>query len=170
MWFEKRYARHRRGKAFLVRYCDDFIACFQHERDARHFLAELRKRLADFKLEVGPSKTGLIRFGRAAPWHCRKDGLLSPRTFNFLGFTHYVSRSRRGYFVVGRRTERKRFQKKLQEHLRALRVRGGTAMLCYFRQHMQGHIRYYGVSGNYRQVGGVCSLCQPLVVQVAEPP
>jgi len=64
-------------------------------------------------------------------------------------------RSRRGYFVVGRRTERKRFHRKLQalsERLRSLRVCGGTAMLRYFRQHMQGHIQYYGVSGNYRQL------------------
>jgi len=155
IWFEKRFARRCCGKAFLVRYCDDFIACFQHEGDARQFLTELRKRLANFELEVEPSKTGLIRFGSAAPWHCRKEGLRRPKTFNFLGFTHYVHRSRRGYFVVGRRTERKRFQRKLQElneRLRALRVHGGTAMLCYFRQHMQGHIRYYGVSGNYRQL------------------
>jgi RNA-directed DNA polymerase len=155
MWFEKRFARGCGGKAFLIRYCDDFIACFQHEGDARGFLAELRKRLASFELEVEPSKTELIRFGSAAPWHCRKEGLRRPKTFTFLGITHYVSRSRRGYFVVGRRTERKRFRRKLQalsERLRALRVRGGTAMLNYFRQHLQGHFRYYGVSGNHRQM------------------
>ena len=115
MWFEKRFARRCCGKAFLVRYCDDFIACFQHEGDARLFLTELRKRLANFALEVEPSKTGLIRYGSAAPRHCRKEGLRRPKIFNFLGFTHYVNRSRRGYFVVGRRTERKRFQRKLQE-------------------------------------------------------
>jgi hypothetical protein len=155
MWFEKRFARHCRGKAFLIRYCDDFIACFQSEEDARRFFAELRERLADFALEVEPSKTGLIRFGSAAPWNCKRDGLRRPQTFDFLGFTHYVHRSRRGYFVVGRRTERKRFHRKLQalsERLRSLRVHGGTAMLRYFRQHMQGHIQYYGVSGNYRQL------------------
>jgi len=155
MWFEKRFARGCAGKAFLIRYCDDFIACFQHEGDARRFLGELRKRLASFELEVEPSKTGLIRFGSAAPWHCQKEGLRRPKTFTFLGITHYVSRSRRGYFVVGRKTERKRFRRKLQalsERLRALRVRGGTAMLSYFRQHLQGHFRYYGVSGNHRQL------------------
>ena len=155
IWFEKRFARQCRGKAFLIRYCDDFIACFQCEEDARQFLTELRERLADFELEVEPSKTGLFRFGSAAQWNCKRDGLRRPQTFTFLGFTHYVHSSRRGYFVVGRRTERKRFQRKLQglnERLRALRGRGGTAMLCYFRQHMQGHIRYYGVSGNYRQL------------------
>ncbi len=155
MWFEKRFALRCRGKAFLIRYCDDFIACFQSEEDARRFLVELRERLADFALEVEPSKTGLVRFGSAAPWNCKRDGLRRPQTFDFLGFTHYVHRSHRGYFVVGRRTERKRFKRKLQElneRLRALRVRGGTAMLCYFQQHMRGHIQYYGVSGNYRQL------------------
>ena len=155
MWFETRFARRCGGKAFLVRYCDDFIVCFQHEGDAQRFLSELRERLGDFELEVEPSKTGLIRFGSAAMWNGQKDGRRCPQTFNFLGLTHYVSRSRRGYFVVGRRTEGKRFRGKLRElneRLRALRVRGGTAMLCYFRQHLQGHIRYYGVSGNHRRV------------------
>lgn len=152
IWFEKRFARHCSGKAFLVRYCDDFIACFQHEGDARRFLTELSERLGNFALEVEPSKTALIRFGSAALQHCQNDGRHRPQTFNFLGLTHYVSHSRRGYFVVGRRTERKRFRRKLKElsaRLRALRIRGGTAMLTYFRQHMQGYIRYYGVSGNY---------------------
>ncbi len=155
MWFEKRFVRRCRGKGFLIRYCDDFIACFRYEGDARRFLTELRERLADFALEVEPSKTGLIRYGSAAVRNCKQDGLRRPQTFSFLGFTHYVSRSRRGYFVVGRRTERKRFRRKLQElneRLRALRVRGGTAMLGYLRQHLQGHIRYYGVSGNHRQL------------------
>ena len=128
---------------------------FNPKRTPGDFFVELRERLADFALEVEPSKTGLVRFGSAAPWNCKRDGLHRPQTFNFLGFTHYVHRSRRGYFVVGRRTERKRFNRKLQalnERLSALRVRGGTAMLCYFQQHMRGHIQYYGVSGNYRQL------------------
>jgi hypothetical protein len=166
MWFEKRFARRCDGKAFLVRYCDDFIACFQNEGDARRFLSELKGRLGDFELEVEPSKTGLIRFGSAAMWNCQKDGRHRPQTFNFLGLTHYVSRSRRGYFVVGRRTEGKRFRGKLQElneRLRALRVQGGTAMLCYFRQHLQGHLRYYGVSGNHRQLAAYVYFASRLV-------
>lgn len=166
MWFGRRFARRCAGKAFLVRYCDDFTACFQHAGDARRFLIELRGRLASFELEVEPSKTGLIRFGSAAPWHCQQEGLRRPQTFNFLGLTHYVGRSRRGYFVVGRRTERKRFGGKLQalsERLRALRVRGGTAMLSYFRQHLQGHFRYYGVSGNHRQVAAYAYLASRLL-------
>ena len=155
LWFEKRYARTCRGKAFLVRYADDFIACFQCENDAGRFVEELRKRLADFELEVEPSKTAVLRFGSAAVHHCKRDGLHRPQTFSFLGFTHYVSRSRRGRFLVGRRTEGKRFRKKLKEldqRLRKLRGHGGKAMMEYYRQHLVGHIRYYGVSGNYKQL------------------
>ena len=65
LWFEKRFARRCRGKAFVVRYCADFIACFQAETDARRFLVELQQRLSDFELEVEPTKTRLLRFGSA---------------------------------------------------------------------------------------------------------
>ena len=155
MWFEIRYARTCRGKAYLVRYADDFIACFQNEEDARRFRSELTKRLAEFDLEVEPSKTAVLRFGSSAQRNCDRDGLRRSKTFNFLGFTHYVGRSRSGRFVVGRRTEGKRFRKKLQmlnKRLRQLRVEGGKAMMDYFKRHLGGHIRYYGVSGNYRQL------------------
>ena len=114
MWFEKRYARTCRGKAYLVRYCDDFIACFRKEKDARRFRLELTKRLAEFDLKVEPSKTAVLRFGSEAQRNCKRDGLRRLKTFNFLGFTHYVGRSRSGRFVVGRRREGKRFREKLQ--------------------------------------------------------
>ena len=57
VWFEKRFAKSCRGKASLVRYADDFVACFHQEEDAKRFVQELTKRLADFNLEVEPSKT-----------------------------------------------------------------------------------------------------------------
>ncbi|MCG6895772.1 MAG: hypothetical protein LJE60_01495, partial [Thiocapsa sp.] len=58
---------------------------------------------------------------------CHQDGLSRPKVFNFLGFTHFVTRSRSGRFLVGRQTEGKRFRTKLKalnERLRALRVAG----------------------------------------------
>ena len=154
-WFEGRFAKTCRGKAFLVRYADDFVACFQHEEDARRFMTAMAERLAAFGLEVEPSKTTLIRFGSDASRHCRKDARRRPATFNFLGFTHYVGASRSGRFVVGRKTEGKRLRKKLQEvnqRLRTLRIEGGRAMTMYLRQHLQGHIQYYSVSGNSRSL------------------
>ena len=134
---------------------DDFIAGFQDEGDARRFVEELTKRLADFDLEVAPSKTAVRRFGSAPTQNCERDGQNRPQTFNFLGLTPYVSRRRRGSFAVGRRTEGKRVRKKwkaLNQRLSELRQPGGKAMQEYFRQPLEGHLRYYGVSGNYQRL------------------
>ena len=85
----------------------------------------------------------------------RHQGLAKPPTFNFLGFTHYIGRSRRGSFVVGRKTQRERMAKKLKafgERLKRLRSAGGKAMMLYARQHLRGHLAYYAVSGNSRSL------------------
>jgi RNA-directed DNA polymerase len=155
LWFERRFKRSCRGKAYLVRYADDFITCFQYEEDARRFVQALEKRLAAFDLEVEPSKTRVLRFGSRARQDCHRDGLGRPETFHFLGFTHFVSLSRRGRFVVGRKTEGKRFRGKLRllnQRLRNLRVEGGRIMMEYTRNHLRGHIQYYGVSGNMKSL------------------
>jgi RNA-directed DNA polymerase len=155
LWFETRFVKLCRGKAYLVRYCDDFIACFEGEEDAKRFRHELTGRLVAFDLEVEPTKTGVLRFGSQAEQDCHKDGRCRPETFNFLGFMHFVGHSRKGRFVVGHKTEGKRFRKKLKglnQRLRALRVAGGKAMLEYFQHPIRGHIQYYGVSGNIRWV------------------
>jgi group II intron reverse transcriptase/maturase len=154
LWFEKRFARQCAGRAYLIRYADDYVACFEHEADARCCLSAMMQRLAQFDLEVEPSKTAILRFGRQALGIKARDTQGS-RTFIFLGFTHYVGRSRKGRFVVGRRTEAKRVRKKLKhlsEHLRGLRTQGGRAMVGYLIRHLRGHIQYYVVSGNGRGV------------------
>ena len=155
LWFEKRYAKTCRGKAYLVRYADDFVACFEDEQDAKCFVAQLQQRLLAFGLQVEPRKTAMLRFGALAPWGCRRDGLRRPQSFNFLGFTHFVKRTRRGGFAVGRKTQRQRVRSKLKalgQRLSRLRLAGGRAMVDYARRHLEGHIQYYGVSGNTRSV------------------
>ena len=155
LWFEKRYANTCKGRAYLVRYADDFIGCFTNEDDARRFKEELTDRLAKFGLEVEPSKTCLIRFGARAARDCSKDGAKRPATFNFLGFTHYVGKSRTGRFVLGRKSQRERITKKLTEvsvKLAKLRVKGGREMMDYAKRHLQGHVGYYAVSGNAQSV------------------
>ncbi len=154
LWFERRFARGCEGKAYLIRYADDYVACFDQEADARRFLAEMPQRLAQFDLQVEPSKTAILRFGRQAMGRKARDPQ-GPRTFSFLGFTHYMGRSRKGRFVVGRKTDAKRKRKKLKqlsERLRKLRAEGGQAMVAFLRRHLRGHIQYYGVSGNSRGV------------------
>ena len=156
LWFEKRFARECEGKAYLIRYADDYVACFEQESDARRFLMAMTERLAQFDLEVEPSKTAILRFGRQALGRTASQSQ-GPRTFSFLGFTHYVGRSRRGRFVVGRKTDAKRVRRKLKqlsERLRGMRAQGGQAMVAYLRRHLRGHIQYYGVSGNSRGVAG----------------
>lgn len=151
LWFEKKFRKTCHGEAYLVRYADDFLACFGSQGDAERFHAELSVRLAQFALEVEPSKTKRLRFGRFAQAHCHKDGRERPETFTFLGFTHYVSTSRTGQFVVGRRTDTKRMRRKLLElkqRLKALRTKGGRVMTDYVRLHLLGYQQYYGVSGN----------------------
>jgi RNA-directed DNA polymerase len=155
LWFEKRYAKSCRGEAHLVRFADDFVACFQWEDDAKRFLSELKDRLAAFDLEAEPTKTRILRFGDLAQTLCKREGLRRPETFNFLGFTHFVTRSRRGRFMVGRKTQRERLRKKLKElsvRLDILRAHGGRAMMGYVQQHLRGHFQYFGVSGNIRSL------------------
>jgi len=162
LWFEKRYRRSCRGEAHLVRFADDFVACFEDEADARRFIEALKERLAAFDLEVEPTKTAVLRFGNQAERDSHRDGLRRPRTFNFLGITHFVGRTRKGNFAVGHKTERKRFSQKLKrldEMLKQLRLDGGKAMMSYVQQHLRGHIQYYGVSGNIRSLRRYYYVC-----------
>jgi RNA-directed DNA polymerase len=155
LWFEKRFARSCQGRAALVRYADDFVACFEYESDARRFREELPRRMADFALRLAESKTALRCFGSRARAQCRRLGLRRPETFTFLGFTHYVSRTRHGRYTVGRKTSGVRMRRQLtvlSGRLRALRIAPGSAMLIYLRRHLQGYLQYYGVSGNLRCV------------------
>ena len=155
VWFEKRFVKSCRGKAYLVRYADDFVACFNLEEDAKRFMEELNHRLAEFDLEAEPTKTRLLRFGDQARAQCKREGLRRPQTFNFLGLTHFVGRTRSGRFVVGHQTQGERIRKKLKAlnvRLAALRTHGGQAMVAYVRRHLQGHIQYFGVSGNSRSL------------------
>lgn len=154
-WFEGVFARTCRGRAFLVRYADDYVCCFEVESDAKRFMSAMTERLVAFGLEVEPSKTSLMRFGTRAAGASVDDGLRRPATFSFLGLTHFCGKSRKGRFVVGRKTEGKRMLKKLKElgqKLQDLRTEGGKAMVQFVRQHLQGHFNYYGVSGNSRGI------------------
>jgi RNA-directed DNA polymerase len=154
LWFEQRFAKGCQGKAFLVRYADDFVGCFECEADARGFEQALKERLAQFALEVEPSKTALLRFGDLAPALCKRDGDRRPRTFNFLGFTHYMA-LKRGRAKLGRKTQRERVTKNLKAlgaRLKVLRIEGTRAMQEYVRLHLRGYIQYFGVSGNSKSV------------------
>lgn len=107
----------------IVRYADDLVVGFEHEDDARRYLDAMRARLEEFTLSLHPDKTRLIEFGRHAAAHRERRGLGKPETFNFLGFTFICGRSRRGGFLIKRKSRRDRVRAKLGEIKEELRRR-----------------------------------------------
>jgi group II intron reverse transcriptase/maturase len=155
VWFERRFAKTCRGKAFLVRYADDFVVCFEWESDARAFEQQLTERLKEFSLEVEPTKTALIRFGDLTPILGKRDGLRRAATFDFLGFTHYLRVRKSGRVQLSRKTQATKIRRKLNdlgERLSRLRVRGQQTMQQYVLRHLLGHRAYYGIAGNAKSL------------------
>lgn len=153
LWFERRFRRQCRGEAYLFRYADDFLACFQYRGDAERFLSELKERLGQFHLEVEPTKTKLLAFGRFAREQAQRQGK-EPETFDFLGFTHYCGLTRYGCFKVKRRTSKKKFRAKLKEikgWLKAERSRLPKGeLLRQAKSRLVGHLQYYAITDNGR--------------------
>lgn len=52
LWFEKVVKKYCIGKAYLVRYADDFVACFEFKEEAEAYYKALMERLTKFNLEV----------------------------------------------------------------------------------------------------------------------
>lgn len=155
LWFEKRVKRNCRGYARLIRYADDYVACFQSEVDAKCFMQEMVNRLREFHLEVAPEKTKRLEFGVFAQSKAKSRGERAA-TFDFLGFTHYCSRSRNGRcFRMKRKTISQRFTVKLKgykEWLKANRVRPTADILKLTAAKLRGHFAYYGVTDNYKSI------------------
>jgi RNA-directed DNA polymerase len=104
LWAAQWQRRKATGDMIIQRYADDIIVGFEQEEDARLFLEEMRVRLEKFALSLHPDKTRLIEFGRHAAANRRQRGLGKPETFTFLGFTYICGRSRKGKFLVKRKT------------------------------------------------------------------
>lgn len=123
LWAERWRRRNARGDMIVTRFADDIVVGFEHEADARRFWDEMRQRLREFALTLHPDKTRLLEFGRHAAENRAERGLGKPETFDFLGFTLISGRSRRGKFLIHRRTQRKRMRAKLKEIKEELRRR-----------------------------------------------
>jgi RNA-directed DNA polymerase len=121
LWGQQWRRRHARGDVIFVRYADDIVVGFEHKADAERFLADMRERMARFALTLHPDKTRLIEFGRFAAVNRERRGEGKPETFDFLGFTHICGRTRRGRFLLRRKSRRDRMRAKLREIKEALR-------------------------------------------------
>ena len=142
--------REATGDMIIVRYADDFIVGFQHERDARRFLDEMRARLREFALTLHPEKTRLIEFGRFAG-NRKARGLGKPETFNFLGFTFICGKTRAGKFQLQRKTRRDRMRAKLRMIKEEMRRRMHwpiPAQGKWLWQVVRGYFNYHAVPTN----------------------
>lgn len=156
LWFEKREKNKLKGYAQLIRYADDFLIGVQHRNEAESLLNSLKERLDKFGLILSKEKTRIIEFGRFAEENMKKREEGKPKTFDFVGFTHYCTKTGNGRFQVRVRTSGKRMRKAI------------TAMKDWVRNtrnylltkenwqkttaKLQGHYNYYGVSGNFESI------------------
>ena len=151
LWVE-RWRRHEAtGDVIIVRYADDFIVGFEHESDARRFLDAMRERLGKFALSLHPEKTRLIEFGRDAAENRKRRGLGKPETFDFLGFTFICGKSRRGKFLIKRKSRRDRMRAKLRAIKQELRRRMHQSIPeqgKWLKQVVNGYFNYHAVPTN----------------------
>lgn len=154
-WFELAVKKQCRGQAEIVRFADDFVCCFQYKGDAERFYAALLLRLNKFNLNVAEEKTKIFEFGRFAEGNSRKRGNGKPETFDFLGFTHYCSKSRNGAFRVKRKTSGRKFKQKvkaMKTWIKVNRHMEQKEFLKIIRSKLAGHYRYYGITDNAKSM------------------
>lgn len=150
-WMEKMVKPNCAGEVKMILYADDLVICCQHNRDAERIKLALSKRLAKYGLKMNEEKTKLVKFSIRK----QKQGMRQ-ETFDFLGFTFYIGKSRKGYPLVKLKTIGKRFRsklKKVNEWARAIRNKTSLKQIMKTAaSKVRGHVQYYGVSHNHRSV------------------
>jgi RNA-directed DNA polymerase len=154
LWFEKEVKKQCKGEAYIVRYCDDFVCCFQYKNDAEKFYVALAERLSKFKLEIAKEKSKIIEFGRFAEIDLAKRNE-KPDTFDFLGFTHYCGKSKTGKFRVKRLTSKKKLKSKarsMKVWLKNNYTKPIVQLIKELNMKLRGHFNYYGVTDNAKGI------------------
>jgi group II intron reverse transcriptase/maturase len=152
VWFEQEVQPRLKGRAFLIRYADDFVMGFACEEDARRVLDVLPKRFGKYGLTIHPDKTRLVPFRPpAGPTRSGPPGGPQPGPFDLLGFTHFWGRSRKGTWVVKRRTAASRLRRAIRTVAQWCRLNRHRPLAEQHRtlsQKLRGHFAYYGITGN----------------------
>jgi RNA-directed DNA polymerase len=146
-WFSEQIQPKLKGKSFIVRWADDFIMGFTDKADAQRVMDVLPKRFAKYKLTLHPEKTKLIDLDSQ-----RGE---SERSFDFLGFTHYLGESRKGKKVLKRKTSPKRLSKAIGEISRFMKLNRHMKLgdlIAEINCKMRGHYSYYGMTFNYKGI------------------
>ena len=146
LWYEKVLRKWCKGEVYYVRYADDFLLLFQYEEEAQRVMKTLKERLGKFGLELAEDKTRILPIGRYKG--TRED-------FDFLGFTFFNTKTRNGKYRLGVRTSKKRLKMKKQKAklwIRQNMHQPVAETMQRIQRSLQGHINYYGVSGNLKQI------------------
>lgn len=151
-WFETEVRPRLRGRALLVRYADDFVIAFEEPEDAERVMAVLPRRMERFGLTLHPDKTRIVPFRR--PPRSQKRGK-GPGTFDFLGFTLFWRRTRKGSWQLGFKTRRTRLNRAIQrvyDYCRSHRHCPVSEQHKGLKRRLRGHYNYFGVNGNLRSL------------------
>jgi RNA-directed DNA polymerase len=151
-WFVKDVQPRMKGRCFVTRFADDFIIGCELEADARRVMAVLPKRFNRFSLTIHPEKTALIAFKRPPSREASAGGAGS---FDFLGFTHYWAKTRRGYWVLKRKTVGKRLRRFMQAIWAWCRDNRHAPLQEQYRTlcaKLRGYYQYYGIRGNFKML------------------
>ena len=155
-WFDVIVKRQCEGQCYLIRYCDDFVCCFQNKEEAEVFYQRLQERFNKYGLELAMEKTKILEFGRFAKENRWKRGMGRPETFDFLGFTFYCGTDGKGGFFRCRvKTSKKRFRSKvkaMKEWIKRNRHKRLEYIFKTINAKLRGHYQYYGVTDNTREV------------------
>jgi RNA-directed DNA polymerase len=146
-WFTKEIQPLLSGKSFIVRYADDFVLGFENSFDAKRVMGVLSKRFEKFNLELHPDKTKIVNLKSK-----RGEG---SRSFDFLGFTHYLSKSRKGNVILKRKTSSKKLSlaiHKTQDWIKENRHRKLKELIPELNAKLRGHYNYYGVTFNSKGI------------------
>jgi group II intron reverse transcriptase/maturase len=152
-WFAEVVQERMEGRVFAVRYADDLVIGFTHRGDAQRVYRVIFQRFEKYGLKLHPEKTRLVAFGR--PDRKGTDGQPTeqPEVFDFLGFTHYWGKARKGYWVIKRKTAAKRLRRSIRaagDWCRRNRHRGMFDQFRALVRKLSGHYAYYGITGNGR--------------------
>lgn len=153
-WFMEQIKPRLYGEAALVRFADDFVILFKHQEDAQRVYNVLSKRFSKFGLAIHPEKTKLIEFKPAVT----KTKAHAVDRFDFLGFTHYWSLSRKDNWIVKRKTAKDRLRraiKSIDTWCRENRHRKIREQYKELSAKLRGHFSYFGITGNSRRLGTV---------------
>ncbi len=147
LWFERVVGPQQQGRCRMIRYADDFVACFEYRHEAEAFEKGLKTRLAKFGLEVAADKTKTLRFGHNGGPHNGR--------FDFLGFEFYWEPDRQGKPRVKRRTATKKHlaaRQRMKDWIKAHRDQKLSRTMKTLKAKLQGTWNYYGLIGNFRRM------------------